>query len=93
MVCYFGVIVMDSDNIYGEQFCFKLFFGKIEFYFVILEELFSGYGVLCVCDFVLKKENEFYFIQGKVVVYINGVMQYVFLFSELMWDNVVWVYL
>ncbi|MEA7586020.1 PAS domain-containing protein, partial [Salmonella enterica subsp. enterica serovar Anatum] len=40
----------------------------------------------------LKKENELYFIQGKVAVHTNGATQYVPLLSELMWDNAVWVH-
>lgn len=89
---YPGAIATDSDNTYGEQLRFKSPSGKIELYSVTLEGLLPGYGVPRVRDFALKKENELYFIQGKVAVHTNGATQYVPLLSELMWDNAVWVH-
>lgn len=89
---YPGAISTDSDNTYGEQLRFKSPSGKIELYSATLEELLPGYGVPRVRDFALKKENELYFIQGKVAVHTNGATQYVPLLSELMWDNAVWVH-
>ncbi|EBA3873929.1 thiosulfate reductase PhsA, partial [Salmonella enterica] len=89
---YPGAIATDSDNTYGEQLRFKSPSGKIELYSSTLEELLPGYGVPRVRDFALKKENELYFIQGKVAVHTNGATQYVPLLSELMWDNAVWVH-
>lgn len=89
---YPGAIATDSDNTYGEQLRFKSPSGKIELYSATLEELLPGYGVPRVRDFALKKENELYFIQGKVAVHTNGATQYVPLLSELMWDNAVWVH-
>lgn len=89
---YPGAIATDSDNTYGEQLRFKSPSGKIELYSATTEELLPSYGVPRVRDFALKKENELYFIQGKVAVHTNGATQYVPLLSELMWDNAVWVH-
>lgn len=89
---YPNALPVDSDNTYGEQLRFKSPSGKIELYSETLEELLPGYGVPHARDFTLKRDDELYFIQGKVAVHTNGATQYVPLLSELMWDNAVWIH-
>ncbi|GDP02495.1 thiosulfate reductase PhsA [Escherichia coli] len=89
---YPNALPADSDNTYGEQLHFKSPSGKIELCSETLEELLPGYGVPRARDFALKRDDELYFIQGKVAVHTNGATQYVPLLSELMWDNAVWIH-
>lgn len=57
-----------------------------------MEGLANGYGAPRYRNFPLKKDNELFFVQGKVALHTNGATQYVPLLSELMWDNPVWIH-
>lgn len=89
---YPTAVAEDADGTYGSQLKFKTPGGKIELYSEELEKLLPGYGIPRSRLPELKKEGEFYFIQGKVAVHTNGATQYVPLLSELMWDNAVWIH-
>ncbi|SUB82134.1 Sulfur reductase chain A [Pragia fontium] len=83
---------LSDDGTFAQELKFKSPSGLIELYSESLEGMASGYGVPRYRNFPLKKDNQLYFIQGKVAVHTNGATQYVPLLSELMWDNPVWIH-
>lgn len=83
---------LSADGTFADELKFKSPSSLIELYSEALEGLANGYGAPRYRNFPLKKDNELFFVQGKVALHTNGATQYVPLLSELMWDNPVWIH-
>lgn len=83
---------LTTDGTFADALKFKSPTGRIELYSAALEALAPGYGAPTYRNLALKKDDELYFIQGKVAVHTNGATHYVPMLAELMWDNPVWIH-
>lgn len=81
----------DTDGTYASGMKFGTLSGKIELSSPFVEKIAPGRGSIRYRDVELKKEDELYFIQGKVAVHTNGATHNIPMLHNLMPDCNLWV--
>lgn len=89
---YPSAVSPDQDGTYGSHLKFKSPSGLIELESPSLEAVAPGYATPKFRNVPMKKDDELFFVQGKVAVHTNGATQYVPLLAELMKSNSVWIH-
>ncbi|MDX2513463.1 MAG: thiosulfate reductase PhsA, partial [Desulfobacterales bacterium] len=89
---YLHARVPDSDGTYTSALTFDTPSGKIELSSARIEEMAPGRGVIRYREVKLKKEDELFFIQGKVAVHTNGATHNIPFLNNLMPDCSLWIH-
>ena len=84
--------VPDSDGTYTSALSFPTPSGKIELSSPYIEEMAPGRGVIRYREVKLKKDDELFFIQGKVAVHTNAATQNIPFLNSLMPDCSLWIH-
>ncbi|MGL4667296.1 MAG: thiosulfate reductase PhsA [Saezia sp.] len=83
---------LDSDGTFSSSLKFKTKEGRMELFSPSLEAVAPGFGAPTFRNMPMKKEDELFFVQGKVAVHTNGATQYIPILAELMNDNPLWIH-
>lgn len=83
---------VEEDGTFSSHLKFKSPSTLIELASPTLEALAPGYETMKYRDTPMKKDNELFFLQGKVAVHTNGATQYIPILANLMRNNSVWIH-
>ena len=84
--------VPDSDGTYTSALQFATPSGKIELTSAHVEEMAPGRGVIRYREVKFKKDDELFFIQGKVAIHTNGATHNIPFLHNLMPDCSLWIH-
>ena len=84
--------VPDADGTYTSALSFATPSGKIELSSEKIEHMAPGRGVIRYREVKLKKDDELFFIQGKVAVHTNGATHNIPFLNNLMPDCSLWIH-